>query len=156
MRYNSDLTTASGQKIIARGIAKVRLKIGTYETYHEVVVLDDLKTDFIIGVDLMEKHNFVIDIGNKKIQQTTRKREVTEFSIQSPRNLHLESCEVATIKVRPPLSMRNAEPEENPLAISNGLEERSPSMSSYLTEQCLLGQCEKPPLEPCMTCMLSQ
>ena len=138
MRYNSDLTTASGQKIIARGIAKVRLKIGTYETYHEVVVLDDLKTDFIIGVDLMEKHNFVIDIGNKKIQQTTRKREVTEFSIQSPRNLHLESCEVATIKVRPPLSMRNAEPGTNFLVSGEWVPEGICTINKDLTADIII------------------
>ena len=113
MRYNSDLSTASGQQIVARGVAKMKMYIGDYEIYHEVVVLDNLKTDFIIGVDVMEKHNFIIDIPNKKIQQTKKKRQVSEFSIQSPRDIYLEPCQVATVKVRPPLAMRDENPGTN-------------------------------------------
>ena len=108
MRYDTGLTTASGQSIHARGIAKLKMFIGQYETYHEVVVIDNLKTDFIVGVDLMEKHNFVIDLANKRIQRTRKESPASEFTIQAPRNLYLESCEVATIEVKPPLSLRNA------------------------------------------------
>ena len=114
MRYNHGLSTANGGPIQVRGYAKLRLKIGNYECYHETVVLDDLRTDFIIGVDLMEKHNYTLDIGNKKIKRSMVSingiLDKPGYDIQSPRNFRLEPLQVASIQVKPPLAMRNKPP----------------------------------------------
>ena len=91
MRYSTELATASGQSIQVRGIAKMKIQVGDYETFHEVVVLNDLKTDFIIGVDFMEKHNYSIDMANKQIQRVKKKETRDPLSaVQSPRDFYLE------------------------------------------------------------------
>ena len=74
----------------------------------------DLKTDFIIGVDFMEQHNYVIDMANKRITQVKKNYKYNPKStITSPRNLYLDPCEIATVQVRAPVGMKNAKPGTN-------------------------------------------
>ena len=105
MKYTSGLTTASGDPIKAKGLAKLRIRIGNYDVYHETVVLENLRTPFIIGVDLMEKHNYIIDIGNKKIKRTHKTMKDDEYGIYAPKNFHLEPLQIAMLEVRAPLNL---------------------------------------------------
>ena len=65
--YRNTLTAANGQEIISRGVARLHFQFGDYEFHHNVVVLENLKSDIIVGVDIMRNHSIVLDMGRKKI-----------------------------------------------------------------------------------------
>ena len=67
--YRNTLTAANGQVIRSRGVARLHFQFGDYKFDHNVVVLDELKTDIIVGVDIMRQHNIVLDMGRRKIMR---------------------------------------------------------------------------------------
>jgi predicted aspartyl protease len=61
------LKTATGEAARVLGEADVRLELGSVEVIHRVVVAD-IVDDFILGLDVMNKFGFVLDIKNRKLQ----------------------------------------------------------------------------------------
>jgi hypothetical protein len=63
------LKTATGEAARVLGEANVRLELGSVEVIHRVVVADILVVDdFILGLDVMNKCGFVLDIKNRMLQ----------------------------------------------------------------------------------------
>jgi hypothetical protein len=61
------LKTATGEAARVLGEADVRLELGSVEVIHRVVVAD-IVDDFILGLDVMNKFGFVLDIKNRMLQ----------------------------------------------------------------------------------------
>ena len=67
--YNSKLTAANGQEMKCRGVARLTFKLQDYSFTHDVVILDGLRTNLIVGVDIMKRHGLVIDVAKRKISR---------------------------------------------------------------------------------------
>ena len=80
--YNNVLTAANGQEIESAGVASLHYQLGNYEFEHDTVILKGLKTEAIIGVDLMQKHNIVLDMGRRKI---LRQPPITQGAKMEPK-----------------------------------------------------------------------
>ena len=99
--YYNTLTAANGQEIRSQGIARVKFDLGNnIEFEHDVVVLDQLKSDLILGVDLMHKQGLIIDLQNKRI--TRGKRMDAPVSACSPKAFSLEPLQAMTVEVLTP------------------------------------------------------
>jgi predicted aspartyl protease len=61
------LKTATGEAARVLGKADVRLELGSIEVIYRVVVAD-IVDDFVLGLDVMNKFRFVLDIKNRMLQ----------------------------------------------------------------------------------------
>jgi predicted aspartyl protease len=81
------LKTATGEVARVLGEADVRLELGSVEVIHRVVVAD-IVDDFILGLDVMNKFGFVLDIKNRMLQ--TGNEEIL---------LHLATASIDEVRV---------------------------------------------------------
>jgi hypothetical protein len=61
------LKTATGEAARVLGKADVRLELGSVEVIYRVVVAD-IVDDYVLGLDVMNKFRFVLDIKNRMLQ----------------------------------------------------------------------------------------
>ena len=102
-KYNNYLTAANGQGINARGVATLDYKIGNYKFQHNTIILDNLQTNIILGIDLMNKHGFSLDLQNRKINQTrTKDTSLNDNWGKSPTTINLEPLQVTTLEIKTP------------------------------------------------------
>ena len=92
--YYNTLTAANGQEIKSVGIARLTYNLGNYEFEHDTVILKGLKSEVIIGVDLMKKHNIVIDMGKRKIlhEPQIRTARVNAVKCVCPADMWICQC----------------------------------------------------------------
>jgi predicted aspartyl protease len=81
------LKTATGEAVRVLGEADVRLELGSVKVIHRVVVAD-IVDDFILGLDIMNKCGFVLDIKNRMLQ--TGNEEIL---------LHLSTASIDEVRV---------------------------------------------------------
>ena len=67
VRQAPPITSASGHRLPVRGIYKVPLWIGNRCFPQEVAILAKLEAGAILGVDFLQKHQAVIDLGKKAL-----------------------------------------------------------------------------------------
>ena len=107
--YNSKLTAANGQEMKCRGIARLTFKLQDYSFTHDVVILDGLRTNLIVGVDLMKRHGLVIDVAKRKIYRSPSSINAihndlnTKPGAVAPRNIVLEPLQAMALEVDNPL-----------------------------------------------------
>lgn len=58
------LETANNSKLNILGTIVAEIKIGTIVLNHKIIIVDDLCTPVIIGLDLMKKINTILDLKN--------------------------------------------------------------------------------------------
>ncbi|KAJ8932554.1 hypothetical protein NQ318_004708 [Aromia moschata] len=61
------LETATGELIPVHGEVNVKIQLGSKIMYHQVLTAD-IRDDCILGLDILSKHGFVVDVKNKTIQ----------------------------------------------------------------------------------------
>ncbi|KAJ8944085.1 hypothetical protein NQ318_019423 [Aromia moschata] len=61
------LETATGELIPVHGELNVKIQLGSKIMYHRVLTAD-IRDDCILGLDILSKHGFVVDVRNKTIQ----------------------------------------------------------------------------------------
>ncbi|KAJ8945155.1 hypothetical protein NQ318_001620 [Aromia moschata] len=61
------LETATGELIPVHGELNVKIQLGSKIMYHRVLTAD-IRDDCILGLDILSKHGFVVDIKNRIIQ----------------------------------------------------------------------------------------
>ncbi|KAJ8957218.1 hypothetical protein NQ318_007780 [Aromia moschata] len=61
------LETATGEQIPVHGELNVKIQLGSKIMYHRVLTAD-IRDDCILGLDILSKHGFVVDIKNRIIQ----------------------------------------------------------------------------------------
>ncbi|KAJ8955748.1 hypothetical protein NQ318_008620, partial [Aromia moschata] len=61
------LETATGELIPVHGEVYVKIQLGSKIMYHQVLIAD-IRDDCILGLDILSKHDFVVDIKNRIIQ----------------------------------------------------------------------------------------
>ncbi|KAJ8944187.1 hypothetical protein NQ318_016168, partial [Aromia moschata] len=61
------LETATGELIPVHGELNVKIQLGSKIMYHRVLTAD-IRDDCILGLDILSKHGFVVDVKNKSIQ----------------------------------------------------------------------------------------
>ncbi|KAJ8954294.1 hypothetical protein NQ318_005877 [Aromia moschata] len=61
------LETATGELIPVHGEVYVKIQLGSKIMYHQVLIAD-IRDDCILGLDILSKHGFVVDIKNRIIQ----------------------------------------------------------------------------------------
>ncbi|KAJ8948177.1 hypothetical protein NQ318_010450 [Aromia moschata] len=61
------LETATGELIPVHGELNVKIQLGSKIMYHRVLTAD-IRDDCILGLDILSKHGFVVDVKNKTIQ----------------------------------------------------------------------------------------
>ncbi|KAJ8958129.1 hypothetical protein NQ318_006065 [Aromia moschata] len=61
------LETATGELIPVHGELNVKIQLGSKTMYHRVLTAD-IRDDCILGLDILSKHGFVVDVKNKTIQ----------------------------------------------------------------------------------------
>ncbi|KAJ8946046.1 hypothetical protein NQ318_005524 [Aromia moschata] len=61
------LETATGEQIPVYGELNVKIQLGSKIMYHRVLTAD-IRDDCILGLDILSKHDFVVDIKNRIIQ----------------------------------------------------------------------------------------
>ncbi|KAJ8942120.1 hypothetical protein NQ318_000715 [Aromia moschata] len=62
------LETATGELIPVHGEVYVKIQLGSKIMYHQVLIAD-IRDDCILGLDILSKHGFVVDIKNRIIQK---------------------------------------------------------------------------------------
>ena len=65
--YENHLTAANGQALQVMGRAKLRYEIGGRLLEWDTTIVRNLKSDLIVGVDLMRRHNVTINMGSRVI-----------------------------------------------------------------------------------------
>jgi hypothetical protein len=65
---NLTLTTASGHSLVVKGVARMELKLGKTTIMREMAVVQGLRSDCIVGTDLMAEEGISIDPRRKKIR----------------------------------------------------------------------------------------
>ena len=75
--------------------------IGKHNFSHNVVILDGLRTDFIVGADLMRQEKYVIDMSSSSIRRTASVPTHLNGKIQvkCPRQFTLEPLSIAMVEV---------------------------------------------------------
>ena len=106
--YRHTLTAANGNEIKSRGTAYLRFNMGGYKFYHNVVILEDLRADSIIGVDLMKKHNLVLNMAQRKIYRCTKpimdeNKENIKPGGVAKKSFILEPLQAISVKLSNPL-----------------------------------------------------
>ncbi|KAJ8946364.1 hypothetical protein NQ318_010129 [Aromia moschata] len=61
------LETATGELIPVHGEVYVKIQLGSKIMYHQVLIAD-IRDDCILGLDILSKHDFVVDIKNRIIR----------------------------------------------------------------------------------------
>ncbi|KAJ8941380.1 hypothetical protein NQ318_003633 [Aromia moschata] len=61
------LETATGEMIPVHGELNVKIQLGSKIMYHRVLTAD-IRDDCIVGLDILSKHGFVVDVKNRIIQ----------------------------------------------------------------------------------------
>ncbi|KAJ8962392.1 hypothetical protein NQ318_018376 [Aromia moschata] len=61
------LETATGELIPVHGEVNVKIQLGSKIMYHQVLTAD-IRDDCILGLDILSKHGFVVDVKNRIIQ----------------------------------------------------------------------------------------
>ncbi|KAJ8957649.1 hypothetical protein NQ318_017541 [Aromia moschata] len=61
------LETATGELIPVHGELNVKIQLGSKIMYHRVLTAD-IRDDCILGLDILSKHGFVVDVKNRIIQ----------------------------------------------------------------------------------------
>ncbi|KAJ8952213.1 hypothetical protein NQ318_022663 [Aromia moschata] len=61
------LETATGEQIPVHGELNIKIQLGSKIMYHRVLTAD-IRDDCILGLDILSKHGFVVDIKNRIIQ----------------------------------------------------------------------------------------
>ncbi|KAJ8948871.1 hypothetical protein NQ318_013525 [Aromia moschata] len=61
------LETATGELIPVHGELNVKIQLGSKIMYHRVLTAD-IRDDCILGLDILSKHGFVVDVKNKTIK----------------------------------------------------------------------------------------
>ncbi|KAJ8944177.1 hypothetical protein NQ318_016157 [Aromia moschata] len=64
---NVKLETATGDLIPVHGELNVKIQLGSKIMYHRVLTAD-IRDDCILGLDILSKHGFVVDVKNRIIQ----------------------------------------------------------------------------------------
>ena len=64
---NTRVTTATGQTARLYGEVQLNVCIGQFQLKENILVAD-IVDDFILGLDIMEKHGFVLDLGQKTLR----------------------------------------------------------------------------------------
>ena len=74
--------SANGQPLEILGTCQVRIRLGGINTYHNVLVANDITQDCLIGVDFLAKNNCLIDFeaglvkaGNRDVSMGCRREE---------------------------------------------------------------------------------
>ena len=94
MRCTSVLTAANGQEIRARGVARLRFTIGRHAFTHDTVILDNLKTNMILGSDVMREHGFIINMGEATIKREEKPTlDKGMPTVTSPKSFKIESLQ---------------------------------------------------------------
>ena len=65
--YEHNLTAANGQSLKVMGTAELRYVIGKKAFNWETIIVQNLRSSLIIGVDLMHHHNVSINVGKRLI-----------------------------------------------------------------------------------------
>ena len=87
--------TANGSKLNVIGKSTVRLHFGTVQLTAEVVIAENLIHDVIVGVDVMEKHGFVIDYKNRVLAIGPETIKVSVHGVDCPERI----CALETINI---------------------------------------------------------
>ena len=103
--YHNTLTAANGQEITSRGVARLTFKLKDYTFNHDVVILDKLKTNLIIGVDIMRRHGLVIDVAKRKIfrSPSTGSKTINEPGGIAKKDIILEPLQAMVMELSNPL-----------------------------------------------------
>ena len=75
-RFTNTLTSANGSEIKSRGSARLQFSVGKFNFAHEVVIVDNLKSNLIIGSDIMADHGFILDMAARQIKKNHRVNEI--------------------------------------------------------------------------------
>ena len=67
MRYRGLLEAADGRYVNVTGSATIHLKMGGIDDECEVLIIDGLKTEMILGLRDLQKHNCVIDLQTNQL-----------------------------------------------------------------------------------------
>ena len=92
----------------------MQFTLGKQTFHHNVAILDDLKSDVIVGADLMREHNIVLDMGKRQIitrprdltTGRTKEADETEAGIAAygyaKKNLTLEALQASILEIEAP------------------------------------------------------
>ena len=98
----STMTAANGQEIRTRGIARIDFDLGdNMKFYHDVIILDSLRADLILGVDLMKAQCLVIDMNNQKISKSPMEHVAPDIAV-APKTFSLEPLEAMALEIPSP------------------------------------------------------
>ena len=101
MRCTSVLTAANGQEIRARGVARLRFTIGRHAFTHDTVILDNLKTNMILGSDVMREHGFIINMGEATIKREEKPTlDKGMPTVTSPKSFKIESLQCVDLEIQ--------------------------------------------------------
>ena len=64
--------SANGQPLQILGTCQVRIRLGGINTYHNVLVANDITQDCLIGVDFLAKNNCLIDFESGLVKAGNR------------------------------------------------------------------------------------
>ena len=65
--YQSRLSTASGDPLQVMGVAPMKYQFGKMSITWDTVVVRNLKSPLILGIDFMEAHGMVLDAGKREV-----------------------------------------------------------------------------------------
>ena len=100
--YPNRLTAANGEDLEIAGVADLRYKIGRKVITWGTIVVRNLKSESIIGVDLMHHHDICINMGKRLISVGEEKGgslKIDPTIGQSSREYRINSCEAARIEL---------------------------------------------------------
>ena len=113
----STIENASGVNMRVRGMTRLKYTVGKHQFSHDTVVLDGLRSNFIIGSDLMSAHGYTLDMGNRIIRRTEPLKPRGKQTVYSPKQFRIEplQCLCLGIKYSDPNSSN-----QNKLYVASG------------------------------------
>ena len=100
--YHSRLTAANGEDLDVAGVADLRYTIGRKTITWGTIVVRNLKSESIIGVDLMHHHDICINMGKRLISVGEGKGNTLRVDPtigRSSKEYRINSCEAARVEL---------------------------------------------------------
>ena len=100
--YHSRLTAANGEDLDVAGVADLRYKIGKKTITWGTIVVRNLKSESIVGIDLMHHHGVCIDVGKRLISIGEKKGNSLKIDPtigRSSKEYRINACEAAKIEL---------------------------------------------------------
>ena len=116
-RSPNRVTDASGGLMRVRGCTRLQYTIGRHQFAHDTLVIENMKSNFIIGTDLMTAHGYTLDMGRKLIKRNEPEPRENRGkpTIVSPKQFRIEPLQATSIPIK-----YNGEDSDGKLWVASG------------------------------------